>query len=613
MASAKRSRGNGVAGRRLTRGSDPSSFDDGLLCANCRQSIPFLAEYAELSPCLSPVCLKCLAALHARRGAHLLRFRGIVVSSHRIIGAERNPTSERLAYNLDEVRRVWYRGTTISLLIFFRMCNNTCQIYRLSFGIPDLGWASNLELGPRTPWLTPRISSLLLIPRAALEIWDSGFTFGSTASICAKAMHFVDADAGIVAGSTPTGIMGTLPDGALAHVSSYLGKTTRALLATALTAPSTSWEAKCGLTVRESIPTSNASKVVLGPPYYHERAKVEDSFMFQRSLGRPDRSCMNKKTWDVLHFEDVEESVATRLTDGDICGVLVCIDAVNNLKFLKLSLCVNVRGHGLAPLRGSVVCERADLSITSVELERSTGRRPILSIDATLPILQSVVSKVGNSMTDIHLPSVWYEFQSEILCQHLGYLARESLRHIYGLSLRDSICNDQNAITELGTTLFNCTTKLKMDCEACTGVDNHDSSGRYLKISCESICGLSPCSCDRKFCDKCVAKDFTTTMEICGLCQNNHCDDCGLFYCDCCSRYLCEHCTTQLHCSNDCDNFLLGTNCEECAFRGGTTKWCIRCNENYCDDCRDMQFVDHLDGNVCVECQNEERDGVQEE
>ena len=102
MASAKRSRGDGVAGRRLTRGSDPSSFDDGLQCANCRQRIPFLAEYAELSPCTASVCLSCLAALHARRGAHLLRFRGIIVSSHRIIGAERIPTGERLAYNLDE-------------------------------------------------------------------------------------------------------------------------------------------------------------------------------------------------------------------------------------------------------------------------------------------------------------------------------------------------------------------------------------------------------------------------------------------------------------------------------------------------------------------------------
>ena len=100
MPTAKRVRVDG--GRHLTRGSDPSSFDDGLRCANCRQCIPFLSEYAQLSPCTASVCLRCLAALHARRGAQLLRFCGVKVSSNRIIGAERIPTDETVSFNVDE-------------------------------------------------------------------------------------------------------------------------------------------------------------------------------------------------------------------------------------------------------------------------------------------------------------------------------------------------------------------------------------------------------------------------------------------------------------------------------------------------------------------------------
>ena len=43
-----------------------------------------------------------MAALHARRGAQLLRFCGVKVSSHRIIGAERIPTDETVSFNVDE-------------------------------------------------------------------------------------------------------------------------------------------------------------------------------------------------------------------------------------------------------------------------------------------------------------------------------------------------------------------------------------------------------------------------------------------------------------------------------------------------------------------------------
>ncbi|KAL7530055.1 hypothetical protein ACHAWF_003222, partial [Thalassiosira exigua] len=88
MSSAKRLRGVGVAGQCLNHGFDPSSFDDDLQCANCRQCIPFLAEYVELSPCISSVCMKCFVDLHASRGMDL--FRGIIVSSHHIIGAEKS-------------------------------------------------------------------------------------------------------------------------------------------------------------------------------------------------------------------------------------------------------------------------------------------------------------------------------------------------------------------------------------------------------------------------------------------------------------------------------------------------------------------------------------------
>jgi len=53
--------------------------------------------------------------------------------------------------------------------------------------------------------------------------------------------------------------------------------------------------------------------------------------------------------------EEKWENVRRRLTDGDVCGILACIDAASSLKRLRLR--VGIKGHGLAPLRGSAVLE----------------------------------------------------------------------------------------------------------------------------------------------------------------------------------------------------------------------------------------------------------------
>ncbi|KAL7523282.1 hypothetical protein ACHAXR_000106, partial [Thalassiosira sp. AJA248-18] len=120
-----------------------------------------------------------------------------------------------------------------------------------------------------------------------------------------------------------------LPDTLLSDVANYLSAPSRALLASAMTAPSCSWS---NLTNQKP---SVTSKVIL--------------------------SCVDQ--WEVLNFEDIEKSLASRLTDDDIHGVLACIDAGDHLKTLKLAGCVNIAGRGLEPLRGSVVLEQIDLSL----------------------------------------------------------------------------------------------------------------------------------------------------------------------------------------------------------------------------------------------------------
>ena len=68
--------------------------------------------------------------------------------------------------------------------------------------------------------------------------------------------------------------------------------------------------------------------------------------------------------WDILDFGEIEIKLASKLSDDDIEKVLLCIDAVNSVKKLKLANCVNITGAGLEPLRGSLVIEQIDLSLT---------------------------------------------------------------------------------------------------------------------------------------------------------------------------------------------------------------------------------------------------------
>jgi len=101
---------------------------------------------------------------------------------------------------------------------------------------------------------------------------------------------------------------------------------------------------------------SKTSKIVLSNPHYREGFHYGTMIPYRRN----DKY---EEDWKVLDLLDLDKNLRMRLTDGDIAGMLVCIDAVNKLESVKLPHCINIRGDGLAPLRGSVVLRKVDLSI----------------------------------------------------------------------------------------------------------------------------------------------------------------------------------------------------------------------------------------------------------
>ena len=164
-----------------------------------------------------------------------------------------------------------------------------------------------------------------------------------------------------------------LPIGFIVDVSAYLSKPSRAILAVAFSAPSSSWQ----------------------------------NHNLMHRLSPISTAIVSASQWDILDFEDVGNDLARELSDDDIYAVLKCINAHDVLKRLKLCGCINVTGIGLNPLRGSVVLEQIDISLVG-KYDCPEIEPPKISLEETLPILQSIVSSDGCSLKYVLFPQKWW-------------------------------------------------------------------------------------------------------------------------------------------------------------------------------------------------------------
>jgi len=111
--------------------------------------------------------------------------------------------------------------------------------------------------------------------------------------------------------------------------------------------------------------------------------------------------------WEVLDFEDIDKGLALKLTDDDMRAILLCVDSVNHVKKLKLAGCVNIIGHGLEPLRGSLSLQQIDLSLAGWHESPPILTESKISEEAILPILWSIIEKDGISLRHLQLPTKW--------------------------------------------------------------------------------------------------------------------------------------------------------------------------------------------------------------
>lgn len=366
-----------------------------------------------------------------------------------------------------------------------------------------------------------------------------------------------------------------LPNAILVEVASYLTKPSRALFAMAVTAPTASWK-NSGWSRKPSV--------------------VGDAIL-------------SSTQWESLDFGDIVKGLYSyaELTDDHVFGILMCINAVNTLKTLKLTGCSNISGKCLDPLRGSTVLRQIDLVVKS---EAST----ILSESAVLPILNSIINTHGCSLKYIELPVQWREGRSPELEQFLEryheLMENRRLRCFKCNTIVRSGADDRLWYSTnhqcYGLQMWTCYNCLNHFCEEHEG---EDTCWTRCKVCSKDYCS----SCDEmmKDCDKCGDGICKGCWELskCNGCKEHTCNRC-LHACTCCNQMRCSDCLQMRECvGSGCQQGGFTTprgkkHCLEC-FDGKDrdVEKCDDCSKDLCRNCRYLNCHENWD-DACRGCKN---------
>eukprot|EP00986_Skeletonema_menzelii_P003544 scaffold1105_cov93-Skeletonema_menzelii.AAC.5 len=329
-----------------------------------------------------------------------------------------------------------------------------------------------------------------------------------------------------------------LPSVVLAHVAKYLGAPSRALFSAALSDKNAA----------VSTVSSERNSAIVG------------------------------NDWSTLDFGDIEHSLAERLTDKHISSVLSCIDAVNELKTLKLTNCLNITGAGLEPLRGSTIIEQIDLSLVGkncnpADLSPDLSPYPPISCDHVLPILDSIIEREGCSLRHLQFPFLWRRW---------GGINKQFKQFVQRCS---EMLNNRGVVS-----CFKCDRNLTRE--------NRNFDDWYIQNHTCYECG-------RHYCESCMVDEVVDEVRVpyinsCKFCARKLCAACqDMKKCCVCNSFFCVACITRR--CNKCDGYLC---CEDCF------EYCNRCEKYFCrencvDICVNVLQCESCNDSFCRECQDE--------
>jgi hypothetical protein len=398
-----------------------------------------------------------------------------------------------------------------------------------------------------------------------------------------------------------------LPVEPLSHVGSFLAAPSQALFAVALYTPPS---AATTVTDTDGIVSSSPSP----------------------------SSIIGHQRWDSLDFGEIEIELAKRLCDHDISNMLLSIDAVNKVKRLRLTNCINITGVGLQPLRRSAIIEYIDLSLTGVGQNSRMYENPAISRDEVLPILDSIIGPdyEGCAVRKIEFPLKWREERSTEFIEFLErynalWIARSANNYAVcrcvkceRSAIEDDVWVDtEGEIEDIAQDVTTCTTCLNHICDDCNDFEEAEiedlllfscfSCGKFFCVECSTPkhcgfsggdCGYFYCTdchvhieqkcaaCNANICDKCISN------AKCSICEQLFCcygDECRVEInpCPCCNEPVCSDCSSSIKCDLCPVQW-----CNRCADQGE----CIWCESFYCGDCQSKRRhkLSNIECNGCL-------------
>ena len=382
-----------------------------------------------------------------------------------------------------------------------------------------------------------------------------------------------------------------IPDLLIAKVGEYLPTPSCAILALALTThPSASRRINWNKT-SPILKWATAIKLKRGPS---AAAKLILSRPCKRRRG--DANCL---LWEVLDFGEVERSLAAKLTDDDLAGIFLSINAVKHLKILKLTGCINIVGHGLDPLTDSLVLEHLDLCLVGPHEDPEKQPESLLSMNVVVPILQSIIgtARPRNSLRYLALPHKIRKMENAVLAEVLG----EYDEILQSRGLKCSKCN-----------------------LACSNQGGHDMTYMHLDWIRPIPLGLSygpwPCGVQGFTCNMCtkffcIREECDWLVGACISCEKEYCKDCvEMEMCTGCNDFYCIQCK-RLNTCNVCEDSYCDWCYKMCNYCGGAAciecldwRYCKNCNKSHCGGCFDgkehnVKNCGVCDSQFCFDCQ----------
>lgn len=219
-----------------------------------------------------------------------------------------------------------------------------------------------------------------------------------------------------------------------------------------------------------------------------------------------------------IDMKDIQDILGRSLTDDDVRWVLIAIDAVNNIKSLKLTNCFALVGSGLTPLTGSVLLERIDLSLVGDHENPDINPEPLISVSVVVPILHSIIAEEGNELVHVQLPKKWRVERDIELGRFLA---------VFDMALRERSFTCSNEMCPCPR--FESTGRSLIHWYG----TEEGLGGRY------GMNGFSCYNCIKHFCADCY-----DALDFCNSCEKYYCNDCANVAnrCGFCSTKFCDNC-----------------------------------------------------------------------